>query len=296
MRNPFPQIGKVIKYDFKYSSRILLPLFGALILLGLLIGLSINPEKMFADTTNTVYESSSVLQLNGEEADFVQPVVTAAEQKIRNTITGLLIFAYELVHIVAVIMTLVEISKRFQKSMLGEEAYLNLTLPVTMGEHLWGKTITALIWMIMSGVATLIAGILTFIRLYGTFFDFIEWEDIVEILNEINMTFGGIVGLTILTYLVVSIWLIQFFYIVSTVSHAVSKHRALVRFGMIVGLIYINGCIFRTFPSSNLDEFSSAAGPIITKYILLFNLVMFCVSAIYFAINQLIFTKKLNLD
>ena len=55
MRNPFPKIGKVIKYDFKHSSRKLLPLYGALLVLGLLTGLFANPLNVH----NYDYEQSA---------------------------------------------------------------------------------------------------------------------------------------------------------------------------------------------------------------------------------------------
>ena len=45
MRNPFPKIGKVIKYDLKHSSKKLLPLYGVLLALGLLAGLFISPNQ-----------------------------------------------------------------------------------------------------------------------------------------------------------------------------------------------------------------------------------------------------------
>ena len=46
MRNPFPKIGKVIKYDLKHSSKRLLPLYGVLLILGLLVGLFISPDRL----------------------------------------------------------------------------------------------------------------------------------------------------------------------------------------------------------------------------------------------------------
>ena len=45
MRNPFPKIGKVIKYDLKHSSKRLIPLYGVLLALGLLVGLCISPDR-----------------------------------------------------------------------------------------------------------------------------------------------------------------------------------------------------------------------------------------------------------
>ena len=45
-RNPFPRIGKIYKYEFINISKILLPLYLLLIILGLIIGLTSNTNKI----------------------------------------------------------------------------------------------------------------------------------------------------------------------------------------------------------------------------------------------------------
>ena len=147
MRNPFPKIGKVIKYDLKHSSKRLLPLYGVLLILGLLVGIFISPDR-FNLWDSEFYTLGS-----------------------RDFITISLIIAYAIFSCVAEVMTIVAIARRFKQSMLEEEAYMNLSLPVTMGEHLWGKFITSFIWLFCCGFVNLISGIFCLIRLDLPTFD-----------------------------------------------------------------------------------------------------------------------------
>ena len=59
---------------------------------------------------------------------------------------------------------MVILSGRFKKSMLGDEAYLNLVLPVTMGEHIWGRFLAAVTWVILCFITAGISGMLLMIR------------------------------------------------------------------------------------------------------------------------------------
>ena len=143
MRNPFPKIGKVIKYDLKHSSKKLLPLYGVLLALGLLTGLCISPARL-----DDFFTGGTV------------------SQNTRDWITISIAVAYYIVACVASIMTIVVIARRFKQSMLEDEAYMNLSLPVTMGEHLWGKFITGFIWVFTCTIVTFVSGLFCLIRLH----------------------------------------------------------------------------------------------------------------------------------
>ena len=99
MRNPFPKIGKVIKYDLKHSSKKLIPLYGVLLMLGLLTGLFISPTRM-----EDIFDNGSSIW------------------GYRDFITFSLIFVYGAFTCVAFVMTIVAIARRFKQSMLEEEA------------------------------------------------------------------------------------------------------------------------------------------------------------------------------
>ena len=130
MRNPFPKIGKVMKYEFKHSARLLLPLYGVLLVLGLFTGLSFD-KNMAAEMINPTVNYN---------ADGFNISTNYNSETETGLLTGLLIFACTVLASVIVVITIVTLVRRFKQSMLEEEAYLNLSLPCTMGEQLWGKS------------------------------------------------------------------------------------------------------------------------------------------------------------
>ena len=277
MRNPFPKIGKVIKYDLKHSSKKLLPLYGVFLALGLLTGLCISPTR-----TQQFFEGEMV------------------SKNTRDFITVSLAVAYYVVACVASIMTIIAIARRFKQSMLEDEAYLNLSLPVTMGEHLWGKFITGFIWMFVCCIVTSVSALFCFIRL--------GWVDLFRQLGEAlpemimelqryNLTIGKIIWMCILMSFAVTCFIITLIFIVNSFGLVIKGRRGFWKFLIIVGLLYIDGWILRLVPGYDASIMTTAAaGNAAMKSLTIFSLLLIIISAVYFAVTQFMFTKKLNLD
>ena len=277
MRNPFSKIGKVIKYDLKHSSKKLLPLYGVLLALGLLTGLCISPTR-----TQQFFEGEMV------------------SQNTRDFITVSLAVAYYVVACVASIMTIIAIARRFKQSMLEDEAYLNLSLPVTMGEHLWGKFITGFIWMFVCCIVTSVSALFCFIRL--------GWVDLFRQLGEAlpemimelqryNLTIGKIIWMCILMSFAITCFIITLIFIVNSFGLVIKGRRGFWKFLIIVGLLYIDGWILRLVPGYDASIMTTAAaGNAAMKSLTIFSLLLIIISAVYFAVTQFMFTKKLNLD
>ena len=184
-RNPFERIGKVIKYEFKHSARTLLPLYGALLVLGLLTGLSVNRNKYNKMLSSIVSNSSFEVNVNGQEV-------------AKDIITGLLFFAVVVLTVTVLVITIVGLARRFKQSMLGEEAYLNLSLPLTIGEHLWGRFIMNFLWLLCCVIVIYASFMLCFIRMdlpqmFQQFRDAIP--QINEGLMQQNLTLAKVTGL-----------------------------------------------------------------------------------------------------
>jgi len=131
--------GKVFKYEMKAVRRILLPLYGAMILVALLFGL----------TTSMTTDFSGV----GEGL----PVIVDIAEIILSTLffTGLTACG---------VITFVVLIRRFYSDFLGSEGYLQLALPVTTNVHLAARTLTAFLWTLLSGVTALLSlAVLVFI-------------------------------------------------------------------------------------------------------------------------------------
>ena len=289
MRNPFPKIGKVIKYDFKHSSRRLLPLYAALLVLGLLTGLFAEPMG------NRNWESTS----NGNSYEF--HMSSSDANFSREMMFGLLIMAFMILSITTIVMTVTSIARRFSQSMLEDEAYLNLSLPVTMGEHLWGKFIMAFGWLFCCCIITSLSGLLCFIRMdLPSIFQQISEElpEFKDSLNYYGMSMGRLIGLAIMLSIAFAFFIITLIFVVNAISHLFKKNKGLVKFLTVVVLFWINGWLFKLVPTFDTRDFDvmQQVGGAFTKSTCITALILLLVSAVYFAVTQYIFTKKLNLE
>jgi hypothetical protein len=111
---------KLLRYELKAVGRIMLPLYGFLLLTGLLTGLMFN------------WNSSDLL-------------------------TGLMTLASVLLLLGTGIVSLVLIIQRFWTNLLKDEGYLMFTLPVGAYTLVGAKTISALIWMLLGNLVAFAA-------------------------------------------------------------------------------------------------------------------------------------------
>ena len=275
MRNPFPKIGKVIKYDLKHSSKKLIPLYGILLILGLLVGIFISPDRF-----------------NQWDSDFYK-------MGYRDFITVSLVIAYGVFSCVAEIMTIVAIARRFKQSMLEEEAYMNLSLPVTMGEHLWGKFITSFIWLFCCGLVNIVSGLFCLIRLDLPNLIRQIAQELPEFNQELmryNLSIAKIFWICLLLSIAASCLVITLIYVVNSFALVIKSRRSFWKVLIIAGLLYIDGWIFRLVP--NVDSYlpDAAMGGAMIRSFGIASLIMILISAVYFAVTQYMFTKQLNLD
>lgn len=113
-------LGKLLRYEIKSTARLFLPLYAALLILGLLNRLFLAVSRLHA--------SNFVLAL---------PATTVT------------VF-YVLTAMAAFVMTLVVMIQRFYKNLLGDEGYLMFTLPVTPVQHLVTKLLVSCLWIFAS--------------------------------------------------------------------------------------------------------------------------------------------------
>ena len=112
-------LGKLMKYEFKATARIFLPLFGALLFMSIV-------SRLF-----------SGLQ-------------TKTPQIISITLSSMLIAA-------AFALTLALTIQRFYKNLMTDEGYLMHTLPVSTDKLIWSKLIVAAIWTVVCAVVVFLS-------------------------------------------------------------------------------------------------------------------------------------------
>ena len=258
IRNPFPWIGKVFKYEMKHSVRILLPVYIAIIAIALITGLFIPLN-------------------NDGNLDFNFSYNIDGNENVMNGLAGFFFLIYWVIIIVAGVVTIGVISKRFKNGLLGDEAYLNLSLPVTIGEHLWGRILMIIAW----GVISLAVMLISFIALCIKNLSVIHFEA-----DWIYIFFG-----IILFDLSWSLCILLFTYLVNAIGHLSKKHRTMVKLIAIIAIIsltsrWIGGITFNYL--SNSDNPGS-----ILYWNALFAVI---ISAIFGTATYFILKLKLNLE
>jgi hypothetical protein len=121
-------LGKLIKYEFKSTSRIFLPIYAAILVLSILTSLK---------TTNP--GSEDLLSV-------LFPTILAL------TFTGLLI------------MTLIMVVKRFDTNLLSDEGYLMFTLPVKITDLINSKLALSIFWAAASTFLFILSMAIIFFR------------------------------------------------------------------------------------------------------------------------------------
>lgn len=258
IRNPFPWIGKVFKYEMKHSVRILLPVYIAIIAIALITGLFIPLN-------------------NDGNLDFNFSYNIDGNENVMNGLAGFFFLIYWVIIIVAGVVTIGVISKRFKNGLLGDEAYLNLSLPVTIGEHLWGRILMIIVW----GVISLAVMLISFIALCIKNLSVIHFEA-----DWIYIFFG-----IILFDLSWSLCILLFTYLVNAIGHLSKKHRTMVKLIAIIAIISLTS---RLIGGITFNYLSNSDNP---GSMLYWNaLFAVIISAIFGTATYFILKLKLNLE
>lgn len=139
----FSRFFKLLKYELAASSKVLVPIYCAVLVIGVL--------TRFAVANKVDFESSSFsfyFEMKGIMEFLCFSLLTAA-----------------------VCISIVILTGRFKKSFFGSEAYLNFSLPVGISNHLASKLVSCLIW----GITCTAVGLISSLTAWGSWDDFLYW-------------------------------------------------------------------------------------------------------------------------
>lgn len=184
---------KLLKYEWKACARVLLPLYGAVLLISVV--------NRLMDT------------MRADDLLFGIPSV----------ILAMLYFG---VLSAVFVVTAVILIQRFYKNLLGDEGYLMFTLPVSVSRHLWSKLIMAMVMSIIGLLAAMLSiGILGsgtgLIKGIGMFFSQLG-KAIGRDPNAILFAIEGLIWMLLL-----GMCGILFIYLCIALGHLAPKHRVL---------------------------------------------------------------------
>ena len=190
-------LGKLLKYEFKASSKLFLIMYAAILVVALL-NVATAPMTQFID--------------NGGAGGVVIAIIK-----------GVVMMGYVLLMIGTPILTIVIIISRFYKNLMGDEGYLMFTLPVSADQHILSKFIAALVWSVVSAAVMFISLIISVMRLdLGEMF-----QTVINAANEAGINLPLVVICVLITVLIYFTTSIMMFYTAMAIGPNLTKNRLL---------------------------------------------------------------------
>jgi hypothetical protein len=265
-------LSKLFKYEIKATARIFLPLFLAL--------------WVFAGINKLI--------------SLVFPGELAAPKAIS-------MFLYVSIMVGLFVMTIIMMIQRFYKNLLGDEGYLMSTLPTKPWQNIVSKLLISMMWMASSGIAAIISIIIIS-------FNKVVYAKLLQDLAAAVKQIFGLIGAS--TYLLAIEIIIIFImgmassiliiYASIAIGHLFNKHRVLAALGAFLALNTVTQILFvllSLFPNiadfNNLHVSSndwSVLQPVIHGVMWYVIACAVLLSAGYFAITNIILSKRLNLE
>lgn len=192
-------LGKLIKHEFRATGRLMAPLFGALVLLALVVRAN--------DLVFQHVESYSAFL---------------------NILNTLLIIAYVLALFGVMVFSTVLMIKRFHQNFLTDEGYLMFTLPTSVHSLLWSKLITAALFFIFTFLAEALSVAIVVWRGGLAREMFTGFADLFRAMDSYYMANGLAFVLEMLALLFVSLLVTcLLFYAPMSIGYSFANHKGL---------------------------------------------------------------------
>lgn len=200
-------LGKLIKHEFKTTSRYILLIMAVLVIVTPISALYLRYSGRFIEDLNFSSDMIDTLQ---------------------TFFSGVCIFIYVIAVIGVAFTTFISLMYRFYKSMIDSEGYLTHTLPVKISSILFSKGLVAFVWTIASTVLVILS-LAVFTRILGV------WtmdglcsavKSAFRSMNEVGISTGHIVFFTI-SYIIQMINNITMIGACFGIGHRMSGHPIL---------------------------------------------------------------------
>ena len=255
-------LGKLLKYEIPAMGRKLVPLYAAWAVTAIFLGL----------TTQSAESKSEFM------------VVISA-------------LLYTAIATTIFVMTIILIVQRYSNSLLGDEAYFNHVLPVSVSEHIGNKAISATIWICVTILVAVFTAILIGIGaiIVSGEFSFADFmHDFLRIQFPKHFLLYFIESLIMMIVGIVKT--IMQIYAAITIGHQAQNHTTLASIGAYIALMIVESTVGRMLLPVFMKVQYNADG------ILNFNRVFFpaviaaiAFSAIYFFVCKYLMENRLNL-
>ncbi|MCD8156861.1 MAG: hypothetical protein LUD53_05430 [Clostridiales bacterium] len=270
-------LGKLLKYEFKSTSRLLGFVYAALLVIAVVLGLLLRGD------------------LNGIISYY-------NTQGMQETAIIIFILIYILIITAVIVITMFTNIERFYRNMLKGEGYLMHTLPVPTWMHVAAKTISALVYTVLSVCALIVSVFLLLIASNVPWIYIHEWltDEFIPSLRENGIS----VALTAIILLVSLIRVILLFYVSMSIGAAAKKNKLAFSVLAFIAICIVMAVIRTIFLSDliagNASVFfvsDSGASLFYSTAEMIRQLVVDLIySAVFFAGCTFFLGKKLNLE
>lgn len=272
-------LGKLIKHEFKATSKIYGLLFGATLILSILSAFS-----------------------------FYVPF----DNFLVDLISSLIMFTFILSVAGGILFSFIIMIRRYYNHMLKDEGYLTHTLPVKMWQIITSKLITNSIWMVASVGVSLLALFIFFTCTGDIIVFFDNMETFFGVVGDYPRIILYIVIIVIIIFLQFIDTLLCIFAALS-IGQKLVKHKI---FGSVAFYFILNyamgivtSVLFLLIPNfitdmnkinsikiETFDEFMYFIDPVFMKMFLVTIICEIIMGVVYFVITNVMMSKKLNLE
>ena len=271
-------LGKLIKHEFRATGRIMLPLFLAVLLLSVFAGLSIHGFERARDV------------------------------RILQAMYGTTISTFFLSLFAVAVVAVVLVIQRFYKSLLRDEGYISMTLPVSVDAHIWAKLLTSFVWFALEVLLSAIALIIVLsinVRLREELWIWDMFEDFRYYFKDIRGFNAALYGLEylVLGFLGACAFCLRC-YASMAIGHSAADHKLLLSFvtwiaiGValrMIGSVIFAGIFFSDMYWNYLDTFTVGADDTAHLFLVSTILGFALQDAVFYFLTRYFMKNKLNL-
>ena len=261
-------LAKLLKYEIPAMGRKLLPLYLAWFASSVLFGLSLGS-----------------MQGTGF-FEIVTPLI------------------YGIVTTAVFVMYIILIIQRYNSSLLGDEAYFNLTLPVTASEHIANKALSAVIWTVITGLAAFISVLIIGLCSGGMndLFNFQAFRNFFTALSRIRGSAVLVFIEVLIVFILSTVKSILAVYAAITIGHQARQRTTLASIGAYIVLAIIESSVGSILIRLGIVTETHIGLSEALSDLSAFNLLMgisfvvtLALSTFYFFICKYLMEKRLNL-
>lgn len=256
-------LGKLLKYEIPAMGRKLLPLYAAWAVTALLLGLT----TQSAESKN----------------EFMVVISALLYTAIATTIF---------------VMTIILIVQRYSNSLLGDEAYFNHVLPVSVSAHIGNKAISATLWIFITVLVALLTGLLIGIGALIVSGEFISLRELIQGFYEIDLPehFGLYVIEVLIMVVTGIVKTIMQIYAAITIGHQVPNRTTLASIGAYILILIFESSVGRALLPLFINlEYGPDGFMNFTRVFIPGFIMAVIFSVIYFFICKYLMEKRLNL-